>query len=306
MNKIGWALGLLLAGVGPLRAQVSVEVTQEQQQFLAGEPIELAVRITNRSGRPLHLGGEGDWLTFSIGSKEGVVVPKVGDAPVAGEFVLDSSKVAIKRVDLSPYFTLTQPGRYEITATVYISDWKRELSSPSKPFDLIEGTKLWEQDVGVPNLGATNAAPEVRRYTLLQATYLRGQMRLYVRITDSSAVNRKVFPIGPMVSFSHPEPQIDKFSNLHLIYQDGAHSFLYTVCDLNGEVLTRQTYDYIDSRPRLRVNDSGQIVVLGGVRRVAANDVPAPKDDEKVEPSPPASAATTRTNAVSAAKAPKG
>src|SRR5579859_1321326 len=123
MNKIGWAVVLLLAGAGGLWAQVTVEVTQEQQQFLAGEPLELAVRITNRSGRSLHLGAEGDWLSFSIGSKEGIVVPKLSDPPVAGEFVLDSSKVAIKRVDLAPYFAVTQPGRYEITATVYVSDW---------------------------------------------------------------------------------------------------------------------------------------------------------------------------------------
>ena len=296
MNKIGWGLGLLLAWTGPVCAQVSVEVTQEQQQFLAGEPLEVAVRITNRSGRSLHLGAEGDWLSFSIGSKEGVVVSKVSDAPVAGEFVLDSSKVAIKRVDLAPYFTLTQPGRYEITATAYISDWKRELSSAPKPFDLIEGTKLWEQEVGVPNAGATNTAPEVRRYTLQQATYLRGQMRLYLRITDSSGVTRKVFPVGPMVSFSHPEVQIDKFSGLHLIYQDGPHSFLYTVCDLNGEVTTRQTFDYVESRPRLRVNEAGDIVVLGGIRRVAANDVPPPKDDESSTLSPPATAKPAKTN----------
>src|SRR6266853_918846 len=253
MNKIGLGIGLLLAWAGPLCGQVKVEVTQEQQQFLPGEPLEVAVRITNRSGQPLHLGAEGDWLTFSVASKDSLVVSKNSDAPVAGEFVLESSKVATKRVDLAPFFVLTQPGRYEVTATVYISDWKRELTSPPKPFDLIEGVKLWEQEVGVPNSTATNTTPEVRRYTLQQATYLRGQMRLYVRITSSSGVTLKVFPVGPMTSFSRPELQVDKFSNLHLIYQDGPHTFLYTVCDLNGDVTTRQTYDYVDSRPRLRV-----------------------------------------------------
>ena len=301
MNKIGWGLTLLLAQAVPLCAQVSVEVTQEQSQFLAGEPLQVAVRITNRSGQPLHLGAEGDWLTFSIGSKDGLVVTKNSDAPLAGEFVLESSKVAIKRVDLAPYFALNQPGRYDVTATVYISDWKRELTSAPKAFDLIEGVKLWEQDVGVPNSGGGNAAPEVRRYTLQQTTYLRGQMRLYLRVTDSSGTARKVFAVGPMVSFSHPETQVDKFSNLHLLYQDGPRSFLYTVCDINGDVTTRQTYDYVDSRPRLRVNEAGGIVVLGGVRRVAANDVPPPKDDDTFSRPPTTAPAATNQSVVNKA-----
>lgn len=304
MKKIGLGLALLLVWAGPICAQVKVEVTQEQHQFLPNEPLEIAVRITNRSGQTLHLGGEADWLTFSVISKQGLVVPKNSDAPVAGEFVLESSKVAIKRVDLAPCFGLTQPGRYEVTATVYIPDWKRDINSLPQPFDLIEGTKLWEQEVGVPKPGS-NAAPEVRRYVLQQATYLRGQMRLYVRITDGPGVTLKVFPVGPMTSFSRPEPQVDKLSNLHLIYQDGPHSFLYTVCNLSGEVTLRQTYDYVESRPRLRINEAGEIAVLGGVRRIASNDVPPPKDDDDsgdlAAPTTPAA----KTNQVQTAKPPK-
>jgi hypothetical protein len=296
MNKFGFGLILLLAWARPLRAQVSVEVRQERQQFLVGEPLEAAVRIINHSGQPLHLGAEADWLTFSIVSKDGLFVSKTSDAPVAGEFVLESSKVGTKRVDLAPYFTLTTPGRYEITATVYIADWKRGLSSPPAPFDLIEGSKLWEQVVGVPDAARANGAPEVRKYILQQANYTRGQMRLYVRITDASGLTRKVFPVGPMVSFSRPEPQVDKSSNLHVLYQDGAHTFLYTVCDINGAVTTRQTYDYIDRRPRLTMNRDGDIAVLGGVRRIAANDVPPPKEEEGSNPSVSAPASPPDTN----------
>src|SRR5215813_6939117 len=109
-------LGILLVSIVSGSAQVTVEVTQEQQQFLPGEELKAVVRITNLSGQTLHLGGEDDWLTFALESREGTVVPKVGEAPVLGEFVLESSKVAIKRVDLAPYFSLAQPGRYQIVA----------------------------------------------------------------------------------------------------------------------------------------------------------------------------------------------
>src|SRR5258708_7153013 len=158
MKISGFWLGLLLASLACASAQVTVEVTQDQQQFLPGETLKAAVRITNLSGQDLHLGGEEDWLTFAIESREGIVVPKLGEAPVLGEFVLESSKVATKRVDLAPYFGLTHPGRYEIVATIRIRDWNREVTSDPKPFNVIQGAKLWEQEVGVPqSSGATNA-----------------------------------------------------------------------------------------------------------------------------------------------------
>src|SRR6266404_1133840 len=70
MKKMGLWSTFLLALPLPVLAQVTVEVTQQQQQFLPGEAMEVAVRITNRSGRPLHLGAGEDWLTFTIDSRE--------------------------------------------------------------------------------------------------------------------------------------------------------------------------------------------------------------------------------------------
>jgi hypothetical protein len=287
MKITGFWLCIFLACAASALAQVTVNVTQDQQQFLPGEALKLAVRITNLSGQSLHLGGEQDWLSFAIESSEGTVVSKTGEAPVQGAFVLESSKVAVKRVDLAPYFGVTLPGHYQIVATVHVSDWNRDIISPPRSFDLIEGSKLWEQDVGVPRSAAvTNAEPEMRRYILQQANYLRGQIRLYLRVTDMYGKPVRVLAIGPMVSFSRPEPQVDKFSNLHVLYQEGPFSFNYTVCNLQGEVVKHQTYDYTKSRPRLRADDEGNISVRGGTRRVAATDVPAPNQDDSNEASP--------------------
>lgn len=284
--------GLFLASAACASAQVTVEVTQEQQQFLPGEALKVAVRITNLSGQTLQLGGQEDWLSFSIASREGVVVPKLAEAPVLGAFALESSKVAIKRVDLAPYFILSQPGNYGIVATVRIREWNREITSAALPFDLIEGVKFWEQEVGVPKSGAAaNSEPELRRYILQQANYLRGRLRLYLRVTDQYGKSIRVLPVGPILTFSRPQPQVDRLSNLHILYQDGPFSFNYTVCNLQGDVITRQTYDYTQGRPRLSLNDEGNIIVKGGTRRVTANDVPPSNvdtsDDNAQSPSTP-------------------
>ncbi len=278
-----WWLALLAASLATARAQVLVEVTQDQKQFLQGEELPVAVRVINRSGQTLHLGEETNWLTFSIETREGSVAEKLGEVPVVGGFDLESSKVAIKRVNLAPYFNLTQPGGYAILATVRIPQWGREVTSPPRPFTIIEGAKLWEQEVGVPGSATAGGMPEIRKYILQQANYLKGELRLYLRVTDSYGKVIRVQPIGPVVSFGRPETQVDKVSNLHLLYQNGPYAFSYSRFNTDGQLLERQTYDYVNTRPRLKEDDAGNITVSGGVRRVVASDVPPPNPDVAAE-----------------------
>jgi hypothetical protein len=210
--------------------------------------------------------------------------------PVTGEFDLDSARVATRRVDLAPYFALTQPARYSVTATVKIRAWDRDISSSPRSFDIIHGANLWEQEFGIPAASAdTNATPEVRKYILQQANYLKGQLRLYLRLTDASEEKTfRVFPIGQMVSFSRPEGQVDQSSNLHVLYANGPHSYSYTVFNPDGDLVVHETFDYSSSRPRLHVDQAGKISVSGGVRRVTSKDLPAPKPATTESNVPPA------------------
>ena len=82
MKALGLWLACLAAALTPVSAQVTVELTLEQDQFLPAESLPLAVRITNRSGQNLRLGRGEDWLTFSVEAREGEVVPKLGEVPV--------------------------------------------------------------------------------------------------------------------------------------------------------------------------------------------------------------------------------
>ena len=218
------ALGLAISVSLRAPAQVAVEVVLEQEQFLPSESMPVAVRIKNRSGQPLHLGAEANWLTFDVEGADGLIVLKNAEVPVVGEFELNSSQVATKRVDLAPYFGMTQPGRYHVTATVRVKAWGTEIASPVKNFDVITGARIWSQDFGMPpSDGATNRPPEVRKYTLQKANYLRAQLRLYVEVSDAAESHVfKVVNIGKTVSFSTPEIQLDRLSNLHVIWQSGA------------------------------------------------------------------------------------
>jgi hypothetical protein len=258
--------------------QVSVDLALEQDQFLPGESLMVGVRITNFSGQTLHLGKESDWLHIGVEGRDNYVVPATADLPIEGEFDVESSKVVTRRVDVAPCFALVKPGRYTISATVKLKDWDKELVSKQKSFDIIAGTTLWEQDVGVSAPAASNGPPEVRKYALQQAIHLK-QMKLYVRVTDQAGGRVfRVFPIGPLISFSSPEHQIDKSSNLHVLYQTGAKSFNYSVINPDGKWVIHQTYEYSDTRPVLRMGKEGRIYVGGGNRRISSDDLPVPVD----------------------------
>jgi hypothetical protein len=273
MKTIFLLLAGLLLAVMPATAQITVEVVTDQDQFLPGESLPVAVKITNRSGRQLHLGAEADWLTFSVESADGFVVIKKSEVPVVGAFELESSQEATKRVDLAPSFVLGKPGRYKIVAALRVKELSAQTASAPKTFDIINGAKLWSQEFGVP---ATNGTPEMRKYTLEQASYLRAQMRLYVQLSDAAESRViKTRALGPSVSFSRPEAQVDRFSVLHVLWQTGAQSFSYCVVDPGGDFLRREIYDDFNNRPRLTVNESGDVQVIGGVKRAKPGDAEA-------------------------------
>src|ERR1700690_329902 len=271
-----WIFSLVLLAWFSASAQITVEVVLDQSQFLPSESLPVAVRITNRSGRLMHLGADAGWLTFRVSAVDNYVVTKLGEVPVQDEFDLDTSQVATKRADLAPYFKPSREGSYRIIATLHIKDWNTEVSSSPQSFDVIDGAKLWSQSFGIPApAGATNGVPQVRKYTLEQANYLRSQLRMYVQVSDET--ERQIFKvraIGPMVSFSQPEAQLDRRNNLHVIYQSGARVFTYTVVNPDGDIVQQENYDYLNTRPRLQVEDTGNITVIGGLRRVKPIDMP--------------------------------
>jgi hypothetical protein len=275
MKKISLMLGLALASLSHLSAQVVVRVVFTEDQFLPGESIPVAAQVVNRSGQPLKLGSQDDWLTFSVESRDGFVVNKSSEVPVKEPFTLQSAERATRHVDLAPYFTLSKPGRYSVIATVNIPQWGQQISSDPVSFNVIEGSLLWEQEFGVPKKGGNgDDPPEVRKYILQQANYLHSRLRLYLRVTDAGGGQTfKVYPIGPMVSFSSPEPQLDRLSQLHVLYQDGPHTYSYTVFNPNGELLKRHSYTFT-VRPRLAPDHEGNLSVAGGIRFPRADDVP--------------------------------
>src|SRR5690606_24429121 len=123
-------------------------------------------------------------------------------------FSVESSKTASLRTDLMPHFDLGEPGHYSIRARVKVPQLGQELATATKTFDIVTGTKIWEKEVGKPGTDPL----VVRKFALQQATFLK-QLRLYVRVTDANEAKvYRVLPLGTLLSFSAPEPAIDRSS----------------------------------------------------------------------------------------------
>ena len=263
-------------------AQVNVDLSLNQQQFLPGEDLPVTVRVTNRSGQLLHLGDTG-WLTFFIQSDDGSVVAKKLDPPVKGLFDLNNADMAIKRVNLAPYFILQRTGIYHVTATVHIGAWNADISSAPQKFDVIDGAQLWSQSFGVSDPEMPDQPPRVRRFTLIEANYLKDELRLYVQLSDESdGTILAVHSLGQLISFSQPEAQLDRLSNLHVLCQSGATEFTHSVISAGGKIVEQEVYDYVNSRPRLGEDNDGNIIVRGGVRRPDPGQVPAVKAPDQL------------------------
>jgi len=268
---------LMLVCVGRLSAQVTVELLTDQDEFLPGEAIPVIARITNRSGQTVTFGREQGWLKFSISAHEGYVAMRQSDIPTGEPFTLQSSERANVKLNLAPFFALDKPGHYKISATVSIPEWKQQINSETKTIDVIPGARVWQQAFGVPKApGDTNGAPELRVYALQEANYLKRSLMLYAQVTDSGGIYNRVTPIGPMISFGQPTALVDKVSNLHVLYQNGPRSFSYTIITPECEIIVRQKNDYT-SRPRMVADVDGNITIEGGTRRIARDDLPAPK-----------------------------
>jgi hypothetical protein len=292
MKKLAVLFGVLLAAL-PCAAQldfVSVELLLGQEQYLPNEPIIARVRIQNSSGQTLKLGDDPTWLTFVVETIEGPYVRQLKMPDVKGEFSLGSSYTATKEVDLAPIFKLTERGKYKVIATVKVPAFNNTaFASPAKSFYIGNGTKRWEKAFGVPATIAPPGAdgqPETRKYVLVE-TNPGSESKLFVRVTNPQDENLRVVMIGPMVSISKPEPQLDRWSNLHVLYQVGAKAFLYTELNPEGLVLARERHDYSDTRPTLWMNEDGRISVRGGMRRYTNEDVPPVEPSVALAPTEP-------------------
>lgn len=276
MNRsLSVVVALLL--LPPACAQINVKLSVSQEQFLPAEELELAVKVSNFTGAPLHLGANPQWLAFTVEHTDGGgVVTKLADVPDSGEFTLQQATGGTLRYDLAPLFALDRRGSYRVSATVTPVNGGPSYASPPLNFDIVNGITLNENQA----FGFTkpDGTVEQRKYMLQQANFLK-HLRLYLRLTDATEGHTfRVISLGNLVTFTPPRWVLDRRSHLHVLHQFGATECLYHHFDPDGTLLARQTWLVTTRHPQLQVNADGEASVVGGTRRLERTDVPPPTE----------------------------
>ena len=275
------ALVLVLAGCLVLPTlghsqKLKLELTSDREHYLAGETVSLTLRVSNFSGRPLVLGLDQEWLSFSITGPNRKTLDRLQELAVKGPFSVPSGSVVARTYELSSGFDFSQTGPYAVLASVQVKDWNEAFKTAApKKIEILRGIKIVDQEVGLPiNTGAPNSPPESRRYSLLQVR--QGQhLYLYFRLTDASGTKvLQVFPLGQLINFGKPEFQIDRHSFLHVLFHSNARTFTYCALKTSGDIFIRQTHELLTNRPTLTTDRDGDVLITGGVRRFRKDDLP--------------------------------
>ena len=194
---------------------------------------------------------------------------------IMGRFEIPNAGRGIRRVHLVPAFRMVDQGRYRIKATVEVPELELRMSTQEAELGILTANVLWEREFGWVSEGL-GSEPEVRRYELMRSVSEKS-IELYVKVSDQYRERVfGVYSLGNVVSFGQPERQVDRLSNLHVLFQNGARTFRYAIIKPDGRLLLQQRWDYSDTRPRLKLGDQGLIEVVGGLRQLSFDDIPSP------------------------------
>jgi hypothetical protein len=284
LKRIALCFSLLFCAAQGVKAQVDVSLEFKKEFYLAHESIMAEVKIVNFSGKTLNFGTDKNWLQFTIESRGEFPVEKAGDLDVVEKFQVPNASRAIRRVHLVPAYKIDHPGRYRISAYINIPELNTQLVTTPVEIGILSATVVWDREIGVVKDDQDPSAPiEIRKYTLMRAVNEK-QIDLYVKVTDKYQRHiYGVYSLGNIVSFGEPERQVDRFSNLHVLMQNGARSFRYTIVKPDGKILLRERHDYTSDRPKLVMDKTGLIQVRGGKRKPSFDDIPTPELMDKVK-----------------------
>ncbi|MDB4665088.1 hypothetical protein OAE97_01950 [Verrucomicrobia bacterium] len=283
LNRTVLFFSLGLVGVLGLQAQVDISLQFKKEFYLAHESLLAEVVIINFSGKTLTFGQDRHWLQFIVEPRNGSFIERNGDLDTMEVFQIPNASKGIRRVHLVPTYKIEMPGSYKITAFVNFPELGMQKATPPVEIVVLSSTVVWKREIGLVRDEQDPAGGiDVRRYSLMRAVN-RNKIDLYVKVTDKfEGEVFGIYSLGNIVSFGEPEKQVGRHSNLHVLMQNGARSFRYSIVKPDGKILLRQRWDYSNTRPRLGMDSDGLMEVKGGVRKPSFDDIPSPSQINKV------------------------
>jgi hypothetical protein len=262
-----FCLGLVLCALGLLsglaHGQYMIEVGLEKKMFFSQEPMIASVKITNRSGTDVVMGGRGsNWLQFQVmDAQERLFAPAVVETEE--NFVFRAGETMNRRILLSETHALSEVGHYALKAIVYHPPTQEYYESNRLRFEVTDMKPIWQQSFGVPQ-GLPDAG-RVRNYSLHILRDDSGST-LYLRVTDErSNLRMATFSLGPINQAIDPSFVVDPQNRLQTFHLAVPGVYVHCVIDTAGKVVSREYYkEEKENRPMMATR-GGEVFVVGGI-----------------------------------------
>lgn len=279
---------------GAARAQLMVSMQLDKDIHVDHEPVMATIQVKNLAGHDLILGGPGGgaWLNFDL-RRGNSGLSKRPDAPTMKPRALKAGAIYTTTVNLGRYYPIALPGDYGVTASVYYPPLKKHFSSNRNLVKVRKAKVLWGQSFGVAR--GQNRPIEFRKYSMLTFRD-RDTSELYVRVSaqDDSLVY-STFSLGNVLRSYQPKVDLDSANRLHVLHLAAPDRYIHSIIDTNGRPEPFRFYKSANGSRPILVNQSGTIVVRGGVKTDRHGSVGLPQTASSGLPSRPAPSSGPRS-----------
>jgi hypothetical protein len=262
--KLRWSLVCLCFAASSAVAQIQVELKFPRLQYIAYEPVVADLVITNLAGRDVDLrDADGQsWFGFEVTANEGRSVAPISNAGTEPLNVAAGKRVT-RKINLTPLFGVHDFGTYRVRAHIYFADLNKFFYSQTKVFEVTDARPIWQKTVGVPE--GAGASGNGRTYSLMTNRF-PDHTSLYVRVEDKdSGIVYATYSLGQVIALDEPETEFDQSNQLHVLYCAAPRNWSYVRVGLNGELLSRASFDETTTRPRLVHSEDGVVKISGGM-----------------------------------------
>ncbi|QJE97028.1 hypothetical protein [Luteolibacter luteus] len=245
----------------PAMAQVDVRLQMARNTFVAGEPVEVVVSITNQSGQDLTLQGDSrqGWINFTVmgANRDGVPLSALSQ-PAFGAAKIPFGQTMSRRFDLAQMYPLREMGNFSVYAVVRLPGQTRDgFISNRLLFNISTARPYWTQKVGLPGKPGQMREFRVLNFNNGRKTYLYGQV---MNTKTGSAL--QTHSLGEYLSFSKPAVALDNRQTMHVLYLIAPTVWSHARIGPDGSLLGSQLHKAAGSiNPQLFTMKDGSVQV---------------------------------------------
>ncbi len=227
------------------QGQVALQLKLKDTRFLRYEPIDVTLTIRNNSGNTLIFSDadvNNGRIFFEVRGQNGKISKSFDKStnPASG-LILAAGDTRELRISINMLHDMQKEDTYSITAYLNHDRLSRTHLSNTIDLEVVEGLRITERNVG---LQAEDDSSVIKSIQLLLLLFDGKEEKLYcLRAQDEENVYA-VFRLGPYISGSKPQLEIDGSSSIHIFIQVRPRLYSYLIYGFVGRNLRLRQQRY--------------------------------------------------------------